>query len=184
MQQKHPFSIFTVLAYVAVMFLFGCQQNNSVPEPFKSADSTWKKIEHALEVDSIRYKAIPSYLYELRTKSIDELKWIASKMEAHPDWQENDNLESAASLMWAWYYFEIEQDSLALREFNKINTNQIDLQLSAIQGKANYYYFNNALDSARAFFLKSYQIAKAEQNHPWTLRSANNIGTLYFDLRE
>jgi DNA-binding CsgD family transcriptional regulator len=184
MQQKHPFSIFTVLAWVAVMFLFGCQQNNSVPEPFKSADSTWKKIEHALEVDSLGYKAIPSYLYELRTKSIDELKWIASKMEAHPDWQENDNLESAASLMWAWYYFEIEQDSLALREFNKINTNQIDLQLSAIQGKANYYYFNNVLDSARVLFMQSYQIAQAQNNTRWELFSANNIGTLYFDLCE
>lgn len=181
---KNHVSIWTVFAGVAVWFAAGCQPNTPVPEPFKSVDSTWKKIEHALEVDTIGYRAIPSYLWMLRSKSIDELNWMASRMQAHPDWRINDNLKAAASLMRAWHYYEGEQDSLALLEYNNVRTTQIDLQLSAIQGKANYYYFNNALDSARALFLKSYQIAKAEQNHPWILRSANNIGTLYFDLSE
>lgn len=181
---KNHVSIWTVFAGVAVWFAAGCQPNTPVPEPFKSVDSTWKKIEHALEVDTIGYRAIPSYLWMLRSKSIDELNWMASRMQAHPDWRINDNLKAAASLMRAWHYYEGEQDSLALLEYNNVRTTQIDLQLSAIQGKAYYYYFNNALDSARALFLKSYQIAKAEQNHPWILRSANNIGTLYFDLSE
>ena len=184
MQQKHPFSIFTVLAWVAVMFLFGCQQNNSVPETFKSADSTWKKVEHALEVDSIGYKGIPTYLYGVRTKSIEEINWIASKMEAHPDWRDNDNLKNAAALMRTWHYFEKNQDSLALLELNSINTYQIDLQLSAIQEKALYFHFNNFVDSARALFTKSYQIAKAQENHHWILQSANNAGTIYYDLEE
>ena len=184
MQQKKTFSFFSVLAWFAVAFLVGCQQNNSVPEPFKSADSTWKKVEHALEVDSIGYKGIPTYLYEVRTKSIEEINWIASKMEAHPDWGDNDNLKTAVSLMRTWYYFEKHQDSLALLELNSINTNQIDLQLSAIQEKALYFHFNNFIDSARALFTKSFQIAKAQKNHYWILQSANNAGTSYYDLKE
>jgi DNA-binding CsgD family transcriptional regulator len=184
MQQKHPFSFLTVLAWFAVTFLIGCQQNNSVPETFKSADSTWKKVEHALEVDSIGYKGIPTYLYEVRTKSIEEINWIASKMEAHPDWDDNDNLKTAVSLMRTWYYFEKHQDSLALLQLNSINTNQIDLQLSAIQEKALYFHFNNFIDSARALFTKSFQIAKAQENHHWILQSANNAGTLYYDIEE
>ncbi len=184
MQQKHPFSFFSVLAWVALIFVVGCQQNNSVPETFKSADSTWKKVEHALEVDTIGYRAIPTYLYAVRTKSIEEINWIASKMEAHPDWRDNDNLKTAVSLMRTWHYFEMEQDSLALLELNSINTNQIDLQLSAIQEKAIYFHFNNFIDSARALFAKSYQIAKAQENHHWMLQSANNAGTIYYDLEE
>lgn len=184
MQQKHPFSFFSVLAWVAVIFVVGCQQNNSVPETFKSADSTWKKVEHALEVDTIGYRALPTYLYAVRTKSIEEINWIASKMEAHPDWRDNDNLKTAVSLMRTWHYFEKNQDSLALLELNSINTNQIDLQLSAIQEKAIYFHFNNLIDSARALFAKSYQIAKAQENHHWMLQSANNAGTIYYDLEE
>lgn len=184
MKLKKSLSIRNVFTWIIVIFLFACKQNTTVPDQFKSVDSTWKKIEHALEVDTIRYRAIRTRLWELRNRSTQELEWITLRMQAHPDWLINNHLKSAVSLMRAWHFVEIGQDSLALIEYNNVRTEQIDLQLSAIQGKANYYYFNNNLDSAKPLFQKSYQIAKAQDNHSWLLRSANNIGTLYFDLTE
>ncbi len=161
-----------------------CIQPEDVPSEFKRVDSTWKKIEHALEVDTIGYRAITAYLFFARNYEEREANWLIDQMKSHPNWEKNEDLESAAQLYRGWRYLEKSKDSTALQLFHNIKSKQIDILLSGIQASAFYFYLNNQLDTARKLYLKSYEIAESFGNKPWILRSANNIGTLYFDIRE
>ena len=73
-----------------------CIQPEDVPSEFKRVDSTWKKIEHALEVDTIGYRAITAYLFFARNYEEREANWLIDQMKSHPNWEKNEDLESAA----------------------------------------------------------------------------------------
>lgn len=173
-----------ILIFLSCLIFSRCSNENTLPNDLKSIDSTWTKIEHALEVDTIGYKAVTAYVYYAGKKSKKEVAYLASKMREHPDWDKNEDLPSAYQLLEAWHYWDKGNDSMALTLFRSIKSDQIDIKLSAIQARAFYYYIENTLDTALQLYVQSYQIAKSQKHKSWLLRCANNLGTVYFDLRE
>ena len=180
------YSIFIAATIIILFNLFhtGCTKQETVPAKFKSIDSTWHKIENALNTDTLGYKAVTAYLFYCRNITTDEDQYLEKKIKQHSHWNKNEDLKSALYLYKGWRYIEKQQDSVALTFLTEVTSEQIDIQLSAIQARAFYHYLNNELDTALKLYIQSYQIAKSQDNQPWILRCANNVGTLYFDLRE
>ena len=184
MLNRYPIFNAAALASVLIFIVAGCTKTEIVPTELKSIDSTWQKIENALQTDTLGYKAITSLLFFSRNASNQEAAYLEKKMKQHSQWNQNEDLKSALYLFKGWSYLEKKQDSVALKFLKEVKSQQIDIQLSAIQARAFYYYMNNQLDRALKLYIESYQIAKTQDNQPWILRCANNVGTLYFDLRE
>ena len=172
------------LCFILSFIYSGCSNEQVVSNDLISIDSTWGKIEQALKVDTIGYKAITAIIYYAGRKSDKEVSYLTSKMKEHPDWDRNEDLSSAHQLLKAWNYWDKGEDSMAISLLRTIKSTQIDIQLSALQARAYYYYLKNNLDTALPLYIQSYQIAKSQNHKSWLLRCANNLGTLYFDLRE
>lgn len=84
-------------------------------------------------------------------------------MKEHPDWDRNEDLSSAHQLLKAWNYWYKGEDSMAISLLRTIKSTQIDIQLSALQARAYYYYLKNNLDTALPLYIQSYQIAKSQK---------------------
>lgn len=158
-------------------------QNQTPPKELSTADSLWQKIVVALENDSLGYKAITHYGYQLKSLSIPEINWVETQMKQHPLWEKSEDLPSTIDLIWTWHYMEKQEDSLAFLHLNNIKSQQIDLLLSSIEIRAQYYYMNYQLDSALYYYSELHQTAKSRDHIPWALHGANNVGTIYFDQR-
>ncbi len=170
---------------VVFFFALGCQKEQNVPTEFKSIDSIWTKTKVALATDSLGYRAAISYLYPSRNYSLKEIDWLISQMRKHPDWEESGSpLPSAANLVYAWHFESTDEDSLKFVYLDKINTDQIDIKCSKIQAFALHYYQSDQPDSSLNYFYQIYEYAKSHENRHWVLQSANNLGTLHFDLHD
>jgi hypothetical protein len=177
--------IFTTFLISAFGLLsFTCKNPNALGTEYQSVDSIWHQINDALdEPDSIAFRFIIKYLYEAKSKSDREVQWLTAKL-TNSNNSKSNHLLSASLLLEGWHLLDQNLMEEAIIKFNAINSDQIDLKLSGLQAQAFYYYVNNQNDSALNLYLKSYYIAKTEQNNPWIIQSANNVGTLYFDQNQ
>ena len=184
MIKRHSIFIAATIILLFNLLQTGCTKSETVPATLKSIDSTWHKIENALETDTLGYKAVTAYLFYCSNINPDEDQYLEKRIKQHPQWNKNEDLKSALYLYKGWRYLDKQRDSVALTFLKDVKSDQIDIQLSALQARAFYHYLNNQLDTALKLYIQSYQIAKSQDSQPWILRSANNVGTLYFDLRE
>jgi DNA-binding CsgD family transcriptional regulator len=171
------------LSLIIVLITGSCKQSEEVAPEFRTMDTIWHKIVDAKDIDSLGYKNILSSYWTAVMKSDKEVEWLINRMENSDKVLEDSDFTASLNLLKSWYHFSRGRDSLGLKYLNKINSNNIHLRLSKIQQQAQYYYGSNILDSALSYYNTGYIIAKEEENPFWLLNYANNIGTVYFDLR-
>lgn len=177
-----PGSILCLLGIFLLQF-YSCQNSKNVEPEFRSMDTLIQKIDEARKVDTLGYKQIIKLYWNGVNKSDREVEWFIAKMNNSNMVQNDSDLLASFNLFKSWYHFSRGRDSLGLKYLNKIETQIIDVRLSKIQQLAQYNYQIGRLDSALRYYGLGYGIAREEDNRPWMLNFANNLGTVYFDLR-
>ncbi len=177
-----PGSILCLLGIFLFQF-YSCQNSKNVEPEFRSMDTLIQKIDEARKVDTLGYKQIIKLYWNGVNKSDREVEWFIAKMNNSNMVQNDSDLLASFNLFKSWYHFSRGRDSLGLKYLNKIETQIIDVRLSKIQQLAQYNYQIGRLDSALRYYGLGYGIAREEDNRPWMLNFANNLGTVYFDLR-
>jgi DNA-binding CsgD family transcriptional regulator len=168
---------------ILLLQLFSCQNSKKVEPEFRSMDTLYQQIDEARKVDTLGYKKIIQLYWSGINKSDKEVDWFIARMNNSSMVQNDSDFLASLNLFKSWYHFSRGRDSLGLKYLNKIKTNNIDVRLSKIQQLAQYNYQIGHLDSALSYYGLGYGIAREEDHRPWMLNFANNLGTVYFDLR-
>ena len=177
-----PGSILCLLGILLLQF-YSCQKSKNVEPEFRSMDTLIQKIDEARKVDTLGYKQIIKLYWNGVNKSDREVEWFIARLNNSNMVQNDSDFLASFNLFKSWYHFSRGRDSLGLKYLNKIQTQNLEVQLSKIQQLAQYNYQIGRLDSALRYYGLGYGIAREEDNRPWMLNFANNLGTVYFDLR-
>lgn len=168
---------------ILLLLLFSCQNSKTVDPEFRSMDTLYQQIDEARKIDTLGYKKIIQLYWSGINKSDKEVEWLITRLNNSNIVQNDSDFLASFNLFKSWFHFSRGRDSLGLKYLNKIQTKNIDLRLSKIQQLAQYYYQTGYLDSALNYYGLGYGISREEDNRPWMLNFANNLGTVYFDLR-
>ncbi len=150
----------------------------------KSIDSLWQHVKEAKEDDNKGFRKVIDYYWSMVTKSPKELDYFYSLIENEANSSLDSEWIQSEYLLKSWIAGSNGDIAGAEKYLNKMNTDNIELNLSRIQQFGYLYYTKNTLDTVIYFYKKGYQIAKDANHKNWLLNFSNNLGTVYYDYRE
>ncbi len=182
-QSQLRFLGYSLLFFYIIIHWVSCGKSEKVPTELKTVDSIYTKIEEAYDVDSLGYKRIITLYWKGVSRSDKEVEWLISKLNSSEHIQNDTDFLASVNLLKTWYHMSRGRDSLGMTYLEKIRTQNLDIKLSKIQQIAQNHYQYGNLDSAISYYSMGYGLAKEYESKPWMLNFSNNLGTVYFDLR-
>ncbi len=180
------FSVRRYFFLVLILLLYHCGQSPSKQKGtnFQKVDSLWNQIEltHSAEKEPFK-KVIVHYWSAMSFKPAD-FNYLCSLIENEYEDSREEDWKQSLYLLKSWYAGNHLKNEESEKYLSFITTNNLEIQLSKIQQLAYLKYANSQTDSAIYLYNKGYQIAKDAANKNWMLNYANNLGTVYYDLRE
>lgn len=147
-------------------------------------DSLWNQIELTHSTEKEPFKKVIVHYWSAMNFKTAEFNYLCSLIEAEYEDSKDEDWKQSLYLLKSWYAGTHLKNDESEKLLLNITTNNLEIQLSKIQQLAYLKYAKSETDSAIYLYNKGYQIAKDAANKNWMLNYANNLGTVYYDLRE
>jgi len=180
---------FIRLVVLFLVFVFASCKDKTISTKgvnVQAVDSLFTEIIKAKESEKSNepFKKVIILYWSMMSRSEKDLDYLCQLIEKEELAEDDPDWTQSILLLRGWYAGVHAKNKVSENYFNRINTQNNEINLSKIQQLAFLKYATNQIDSSLIYYNNGYQLAKDINDKQWMLNYANNLGSVYYDMWE